>query len=104
MRIRRKKRVKIDKEVLVTRTVRAKGLDLSEDGMYIYSKSTFIPGCIVNVSFSLDDEPLDIVAKVRHIQPGVGFGVTFCDLKESVASKIRQYLAAVDAGPSAASA
>jgi hypothetical protein len=98
MKIRKHRRVKINKEVTVTRTFKAQGLDLSEEGMYIYSRSYFIPGSIINVSFRIDDEPLDITAKVRHIQPGVGFGVCFYDLKESVAERIRGYLSSIESG------
>jgi hypothetical protein len=97
MWVRRKKRVPLKKEVMVARTVRAEGLDLSEDGMYIYSRNYFIPGSILDVSFSLDGmRPIDVQAKVLHSQPGVGFGVTFYGIPEDVSGEIRQYVSSID--------
>jgi hypothetical protein len=98
MWVRRKKRVPIKKEVTVARTFRAEGLDLSEDGMYIYSRNRFIPGSILDVSFSLDGlRPISVQAKVLHSQPGVGFGVTFFGLPEEVSGEIRQYVSSIEA-------
>ncbi len=88
----RKKRSHISTDVSIIRTINAEGLDLSEDGMYIYTRHQFVVGSIIEVTFSLEGTKIDVTAKVVHSQPGIGIGVKFTDLHEDVADKIKSYL------------
>jgi hypothetical protein len=88
----RKKRVLIEEDVLINRTIRAEGLDLSEDGMYIYTQTYFLPDSIINVSFNIGGELVEVSAKIQHAQPGVGLGVKFFELPKDTLRKIREYL------------
>lgn len=88
----RKKRVSIQKDVVINRTVRAEGLDLSEDGMYIYTRTEFIPRSIIELSFVIDGERLDIPAIVSHAQQGIGIGVRFVDMPPEVLEKIKRFI------------
>jgi hypothetical protein len=89
---KRKKRIKIEKEVIINRVVKAEGLDLSEDGMYIYTRSSFLPNSIVEVGFSLENEPISVMAEVQHVENGIGIGVKFVELSEDVSGMIKRYV------------
>ncbi len=88
----RKKRSHISTDVFINRTINAEGLDLSEDGMYIYTRHQFVVGSIIEVTFSLEGTKIDVPAKVVHSQPGIGIGVKFTELHEDTADKIKSYL------------
>jgi hypothetical protein len=92
VRDRRKKRVSVSKEVVINKSVRAEGLDMSEDGMYIYTRAGFIPGSIVEIGMTLDGKPVRFSATVQHAQPGVGIGVRFMGLTDKSSAVIRDYL------------
>lgn len=89
----RKKRIHIATDVAVNGRKTAEGLDLSSDGMYIFTTHTFIEGLTVNLEFALDGESFDIRANIKHTEQGVGFGVHFVDMDDSVADKLRSYVA-----------
>lgn len=89
----RKKRIHIETEVAVNGRKSAEGLDLSPDGMYIFTTHTFLEGLTVNLEFELEGERFDIRANIKHTEHAVGFGVHFVDMDESVAQKLRTYVA-----------
>ncbi|MGD2080269.1 MAG: PilZ domain-containing protein [Nitrospirota bacterium] len=88
----RKKRLHINTDVFINRVYHAEGLDLSSDGMYLYTRHPYVEGSIIDLSFKLGDIEIHGPAKVIHTQPGIGFGVHFTDLKEEDAEKIRDYV------------
>jgi hypothetical protein len=90
--IKRKKRLHISADVFINRTVKAEGLDLSEDGMYLYTSKQYVAGSIVEVSLKLDNDEVDVQAKVVHSQPGIGLGVQFVDIKGETNKKIKNFL------------
>jgi hypothetical protein len=88
----RKKRSHISTDVFINRTISAEGLDLSVDGMYLYTRHQFIVGSIIEVTFSIEGTKIDVSAKVVHSQPGIGVGVKFTELHKDTADKIKSYL------------
>ncbi len=90
----RKKRVHISKDVLINHSISAEGLDLSAEGMYIYCRHAFVEGSINEIGFKLKGEDIRVMARTIHSQPGIGFGVSFIDLPEDTAKKIRAFLVA----------
>ena len=90
--IKRKKRLHISADVFINHTVKAEGLDLSEDGMYLYTSKQYVAGSIVEVSFKLDGVEVDVQAKVVHSQPGIGLGVQFADIKGETHKEIKRFL------------
>lgn len=92
MQKRKVERVSVALEVKINRTVLAEGLDLSETGMYIYTKANFIPGSIIDLRFALDGEAVHVSAIVQHVQPGIGMGVKFVHLPPSEAEKIKHFV------------
>lgn len=89
----KKDRVLKRQDVMVTGPVKAEMLDLSEKGMYIYTGAVFIPGEIIRVGFTVWDERMEVAAKVRHVEKGVGLGVEFVELSPEDSEKIRRYVA-----------
>lgn len=88
----RKKRIHITTDVLVNGQKKAEALDLSEDGMYVFTSHTFIEGISVNLEFSLDGDGYDMRAIIKHTQHGVGFGVHFSNMDEDSARRLREYV------------
>ncbi len=88
----RKKRVHIRTDVFINRILRGEALDLSADGMYIYTRHPYIVDSIMEVNFNLDGSEIDMQAKVVHSQPGIGCGVNFKNIKEAMAEKIRLHV------------
>jgi hypothetical protein len=85
----RKKRIPLNLDVMINRLYQAEGLDLSADGMYIYTRHTLIADSIVELLITGRGLEYNINAKVRHSQPGVGFGVSFMDMPSEMAERIR---------------
>ncbi len=88
----RRKRALIDREVIINGIIRAEALDISEDGLYIYTQANFIPGAIFEASFKINNENIKAMARVQHVQPNVGVGVKFVELSAPDADKIKQFL------------
>jgi len=88
----RKKRIRVNTDVTVNGQKRAESLDLSQDGMYIFSSHTFLEGLNVNLEFELEGESYDIRANIVHAQEGVGFGVNFVDIDEPTARRLINYV------------
>lgn len=90
--IKREKRALIEKEVVINGITKAEALDISTDGMYIYTKNDFIPGTIFEISFKLGIDAIKAMARVQHSQPNVGIGVQFVELSEEDSLKIKRYI------------
>ena len=88
----KKDRVPQQGPVLITRAQRAEMLDISEDGMYIYTNTPFISGEIIQLCFPLEGEPIELTAKVRHVQKGIGIGVQFVDMSDISRQRIKDYI------------
>jgi len=88
----RKKRIRIATDVMVNGQKRAEALDLSEDGMYVFTSHTFIEGVIINLEFDLDGDGYDLRASIKHTEQGVGFGVNFVDMDAESAGRLRDYV------------
>jgi hypothetical protein len=92
MEPKQKIRLKKKGKVLINGAIGAEMLDLSTEGMYIYTNADFIPESIINLSFSLGAKRLNIYAKVRHMEPGIGIGVKFIDIDKDAAETIKNYI------------
>ena len=88
----RKKRIRVNTDVTINGQKKAESLDLSQDGMYIFSSYTFLEGLTVNLEFDLEGDSYDIRAKIVHAQDGVGFGVNFVNIDEPIAQRLIDYV------------
>ena len=88
----RKKRIRVNTDVTINGQKKAESLDLSQDGMYVFSSYTFLEGLTVNLDFTLEGDRYDIRAKIVHAQDGVGFGVNFVSIDEPTAQRLIDYV------------
>lgn len=88
----RKKRVGVKSQVFLTRSAKAEGLDLSEDGLYVYCRHPFVVESIIDISFTLDQSVIPVTARVVHSEPGVGMGVKFLEVAASDVEKIKSHV------------
>lgn len=89
---KREKRTLVEKGVIINGIIKAEALDISIEGMYIYTQANFIPGAIFEVSFKVGDETINAMARVQHSQPNVGIGVKFVELSEEDVARIKRYI------------
>jgi len=89
---RRAKRSLVQKDVIINGIIKAEALDISMEGMYIYTQASFIPGAIFEVSFKIGEAKIEAMVRVQHSQPNVGIGVQFVELSEEALAKIRLYI------------
>jgi len=98
---RKQKRVILQRPVLINKGIKVMGLDLSEGGIYVHTGRHFSPGSIVDVKLPLGQTNIELKARVRHSQEGVGMGLMFVDMgsreKDALRALINQ-LAAKRAG------
>jgi len=77
---RKEKRVILQHPVLINQSIKVMGLDLSEGGIYVHTGRHFSPGSVVDIKISLGRTNLDLKAKVRHAQEGIGMGLMFMEM------------------------
>ncbi len=89
-----KPRVFIRKEVIINNRIRAYAIDISEEGMYIYSQQGFKKDETIDIRFAepQEDLPESLRAKVLYIQGGVGFGVFFMDISPHDRERLRWFV------------
>lgn len=88
----RSARVRVDVPVTINAHQAGTAIDVSDSGMYVYSRHSVMQESIVNISFTLDGQPIDLSARVAHSQHGVGFGVRFLDMPDAVSGFIKTYI------------
>ena len=89
---RRAKRALVQKDVIINGIIKAEALDISMEGMYIYTQANFITGAIFEINFKINDVPVKAMARVQHAQPSVGIGIQFVDMSQEDAARIKQYI------------
>ena len=89
---RRTKRALVNKDVVINGVIKAEALDISIDGMYVYTKSNFIPGTIFEITFKIGDETIKAMAHVQRSKPNVGVGIRLVDLSPENTEKIKKYV------------
>jgi CheY-like chemotaxis protein len=85
-------RVLIQAPVVINNIVKAYALDISEGGMYLHTQAEFIPGATLELSFKLKEKEIRVKAVVRHVQPGIGMGVSFINPSPETLSAIKDFL------------
>ena len=89
---RRKKRVTIVGDVIVDGNIKAKALDFSEGGMYVFIRDRFKKDEIVEVSLPFKETAIKLKAVVKHIEEGVGVGLRFFDIDNKQKAQINDFL------------
>jgi CheY-like chemotaxis protein len=86
------KQVVLRKQVTINGSLKAIGLDLSEGGIYVHTGAALKAGTLVDLLLPLDEEAINVKARVRHIQEGVGMGLTFVGLGPMERACIRGFI------------
>jgi len=87
-----KSRITIVGDVVINSTLKTKGLDISEGGMYVFTQEPIEEGGKVEVSIPFKDSHFEVSAVVQHVEDGMGMGLRFFDMDESERAKIREYI------------
>lgn len=98
---KRQKRSLVKKRVVINGNIEAGAIDISEDGMYIYSPEAFQKDALIDISLFLKDEgqPLRGKAKVQYVHGDVGFGVMFIGLLPEERKKLKDFLQEIKETP-----
>ncbi len=89
---RKQKRVVLRRDIMINNSLRVKGLDLSEGGIYVHTGRSFPSGSVVDVSLPLNSAILAVKARVQHSQDGVGMGLMFVGLTPGKLAHIREFI------------
>lgn len=106
LRGRKNKRVTVIGDVVIDGVIKAKALDLSEGGMFVFTKDLFekgkvvsvltkdlfVEGKVVNVSIPFEEKTFILKAVVEHIEEKVGIGLRFFDLDAGQKALINECL------------
>lgn len=90
---RKKKRVFLNREVMINGAVYAQALDISEDGMYLYTTADFAPKAVLDLDFSIGEEQVKAKAAILHSEPGIGIGVQFRNISPAGRMAVKKFLA-----------
>ncbi len=88
----RKQRIPAHIQIRINNAYLAEALNVSEKGMYIFSPHTFLKDSLVEIAINISGDTTELTGQIIHVHPGVGFGVSFPDLPDDVATLIRQVL------------
>ncbi len=86
-------RVGYKETVLINGTRSAKGVDMSEGGMFLMSDGAFAPGESITVQFPLEERFLTLTAVIQYELEAVGIGIQFSGLETEDRDAIRRYVA-----------
>ena len=89
---RKKMRIPVHCNVRINNAYSAEALDLSDQGIYIFSRHTFAPDSIIDLSVTIRGDTTGLTAKIGQAQPGVGFWISFPDIPDEVAAIFKDIL------------
>ncbi len=79
-------------DVVVNGAIHAKGSNISEEGMYVFTGRPFVPGSTVRVEFSFGGRKFSTAAIVKSCDGSIGMGLNFADLSDVEREYIRRYV------------
>ncbi|MDQ7788005.1 MAG: response regulator [Thermodesulfovibrionales bacterium] len=79
---REKKRFPIQGNILIDGKIAFQCMDISEDGMYLYTGRSLEENRVVQVTLPIKGKPLTVKAQIRHNEPGIGIGLQFMDMTD----------------------
>jgi CheY-like chemotaxis protein len=95
---RKQKRVILRRQVLLNKSIKTMGLDLSEGGIYVHTGRNCPQGSIVEVDLPLDEQTLQLKARVQHCEEAVGMGLMFVDITPAQKAVLSDFLDRNSAG------
>ena len=98
------KRVPVNCDVLINRSLKVRGLDLSEGGIYVHTGRIFKPGMTLDIVLELGGRYVGLKAVVQHAQEAVGMGLKFLNITPEQKNEILDFMESASFGKAAASA
>jgi hypothetical protein len=86
------KRISCNLDVQIENTPVSKVFDLSEGGVYVHTERDFEPGSLVRVTLNVNTKKLDVHARVKHADEGIGVGLMFIDLDRAKTAEMKQLI------------
>ena len=93
LELRKQERVYFNKQITINTTIKVTAIDISIGGLYVHTAHTpFKPGTIIDLSLPFKDTAIEVKAKVKHVQKGVGMGLRFMDLDDVKIAQINELI------------
>ncbi|MBI5674397.1 MAG: response regulator [Nitrospirae bacterium] len=90
--LRKHKRIPFLKDIIINNKILVKGIDISEEGLYVHTGRSFTPGNIVDVTLPIKDITITVKANIQHNQPSVGMGLKFVELTDEQKDVIKKHI------------
>ena len=87
---RRERRFPYNQTIVVDKNQVFRSIDISEGGLYLYTRLPYMQGTVVSVTLPFKNRDLTVKARVRHNQRGVGMGLMFINLLPAQKAMIRE--------------
>jgi hypothetical protein len=85
-------RVSFSGKVMINEKTNAKGVDISESGMFLMTTQAFSEGTQIKVSFPIGKGTVTTQAVVRYAVPNAGVGLLFSELPEKQRALLREFV------------
>ena len=90
--LRTYKRIPFLKDILINNRIYVKGIDITEEGLYVHTGRSSIPGNIVDVTLPLENIKINVKATIQHNQSSVGMGLRFVALTDEQKDLIKKHI------------
>ena len=88
-RPRLRERIPCNISVLINDSLTCSAFDINEGGLYIKTPEVFTAGSVVKLSLPFRDDRLKVSARVKYCLEGVGIGLMFIDLDDTLKGKLK---------------
>lgn len=92
-RTRKQARLSCSLPVVINDGQACTAFDISEGGLYVNTSQGMRQGGVVTVFMEHGGEGLTVKARVKHVQEGIGTGMMFIDLDDSLRRRIKKMIA-----------
>ncbi|MHB8880163.1 MAG: PilZ domain-containing protein [Thermodesulfovibrionales bacterium] len=76
-------------EVVINGSVTCRVFNINEGGLYIKTADVFTAGKMVTLSLPFRGDQLEISARIKYCNEGVGMGIMFIDLDDALKGKLK---------------
>jgi len=91
-RQRKHERIPCNVVLKINDSILCNTFDISAGGMYVLTDQPFKPGTVIKITLLFRHEILEIQSKVKYCHEGVGMGIMFIDLNDTIKDKIKELI------------
>jgi len=92
-------RVLCNLNVIINDSLTCSAFDINEGGLYIKTGDIFALGSVVKLSLPFKGDRLEVSARIKYCLEGVGIGIMFIDLNDTLKGKIKVMLQDIKDSP-----